>query len=85
VHVLNGKPYGPTCIGYLTGEPDIFPLDQWLEDNAISRKVIARLAKKSKLPAFSLWPEPDAIQGISDHQRIEVGKALLSRIAILCG
>ncbi len=38
-----------------------------------------------RTPAFCLWPEPESINDISDHQRDEYSKATLGRICNLTG
>lgn len=89
VHVWDGKPFGPTCIGYISDgtDVDVFPLEGWLDQlPPIVHKWIEWAPKCGQtLPAFSLWPDPNQIADISDHQRDQLAKALCSRIALLCG
>lgn len=88
VHVWNGRPFGPTCIGYISDGTDVevVPLRTWLEANPEISCIIEELpGRVIKLPEFSLWPEPDAIELIDAHQRGELSLALMGRIGILGG
>lgn len=40
---------------------------------------------RPSLPDVSLWPDAADIENISDHQRVEIAKALIARITMLCG
>ncbi len=88
VHVLDGVPYGPTCIGYvdLDNRAEVYSLPLWLEQNPVVERWIDRHpGGVITLPEVSLWPEVDRIEGITDHQRAGVERALGGRIAILGG
>lgn len=88
VHVLNGVPYGPTCIGYVdpTGAAESLPLAEWIDKNPRIRKTHELLPSGLiQFPQVSLWPEPSALQDVTDHQRAEIGKALTARVGMLGG
>ncbi len=86
VHILAGKPYGPTCIGYMGGCDEVVQLADWLERNPIVKTEITENPTGwFKVPQFCLWPEPESIEGISDHQRGEYAKASTGRVCILAG
>jgi ATP-dependent exoDNAse (exonuclease V) alpha subunit len=88
VHVLDGLPYGPTCIGYVdpSNQSEIYSLAEWLEANPeVLRFIEQQPSGLIKLPEVSLWPEPNSIEGISEHQRSEVAKAMTARIGLLGG
>jgi hypothetical protein len=89
VHIWDGKPFGPTCIQSISsGEGvEVVSLDDWLmrQPRRVRSAVLSLPRGRTTLPAFSLWPEPDAIQGIDDHQRAKLAEALVSRVAILGG
>ncbi len=88
VHIWNGRPFGPTCIGYISDGTDVevVPLREWLERNPEIKRIIEELpGRVVKLPEFSLWPEPDSIELIDAHQRGEIAKSLTGRIGILGG
>jgi ATP-dependent exoDNAse (exonuclease V) alpha subunit len=86
VHLKGGKPYGPTCIDYIGGADSVVELSDWLEQNPnVSRKLIEFKSGWREVPSFSIWPEPDSIEGISDHQRAEYAKATAGRICCLIG
>lgn len=89
VHVWNGKPFGPTCIGYISDgtDVDVLPLADWVEQQPPRvRSIIQDLpAGTESLPGFSLWPDPQEVKGIDGHQREKLTDALISRVAILGG
>jgi hypothetical protein len=88
VHVLAGRPYGPTCIGYVAGEGgsvEVHPLDDWLESNpTVKRYIEQRPAGLRELPAYSLWPEVEQL-GLTQHQIGQLSHSLVGRVAILGG
>lgn len=88
VHVLDGVPYGPTCIGYVDpeGRHEVYALRDYLEANPIVQRWIEQQpGGVIRLPEISLWPDPDDVEGISEHQREGLRKALTGRIALLGG
>ena len=89
VHVWDGKPFGPTCIGYISDGTDVevLSLNQWKEQQPeiVRSQVLTVPRGKVELPPFSLWPEPATIDGIDDHQRAKLNDALVSRVAVLGG
>jgi hypothetical protein len=89
VHIWDGKPFGPTCITYISDgtDVDVVSLDDWIAKQPPKvQSAVMRIPRgKIELPAFSLWPEPHEIIGIDDHQRSKLGEALTSRVAILGG
>lgn len=86
VHIVGGKPYGPTCVGYIDGEAEMITLVDWLDRNQAA-KTLTIMAPKGRiqLPDFSLWPEPSTIKNITEHQREAIGNAITGRIGILGG
>jgi hypothetical protein len=88
VHVWNGKPFGPTCIAYISDGTDVevFARQDWFDRHPVVREFTSERAVKVKsLPAFSLWPEPHAVKMITPHQREQLAQAMLGRIGILGG
>jgi len=88
VHVLDGLPYGPTCIGHVDrdGRHEVHDLQDWLEANPIVRRYISRQPSGViNLPEVSLWPDPDSLEDVTDHQREKIVEALVGRVAILGG
>lgn len=88
VHIWNNRPFGPTCITYISDGTgvEVVPLPEWLERNPAIERIVEQLPSKIvKLPEFSLWPEPDAIELIDTHQCGEITKSLMGRIGILGG
>lgn len=59
---------------------------EWLDRNPVLKRYIASdPIGWQTVPAFNLWPDVSEIDGISDHQREELGKATSGRIGILGG
>jgi hypothetical protein len=89
VHIWDGKPFGPTCITHISDGTDVevVPLADWIERQPpmVRSAVVSIPRGKVELPPFSLWPEPEDIAGIDDHQRAKLGEALVSRVAVLGG
>lgn len=89
VHVYQGKPYGPTCIEYVCSGGDgveILDLDEWIASNPVTRQWIEEnISDWMETPAYSLWPDVEAIESIDEHQRDKVNQALTGRLAILGG
>ena len=88
VHIVHGLPYGPTCVTKLGQVDDVtvIPLDDWLEGATREiNHVISVPVGRVEMPCHSMWPDPDTISMISDHQRDQLHEALISRIAILGG
>jgi hypothetical protein len=89
VHIWNGQPFGPTCIGYIsTGEGvEVVSLADWIDSQPLMVQSAMTTIPRGRidLPPFSLWPEPDKIIGVDDHQRTKLAEALISRVAILGG
>ena len=88
VYTLGGRPYGPTCIGYVdpSGQAELVSLAEWLASHPeIRRHVTESPAKLVRFKELSLWPEVSAVEGVSDHQREELSLALASRVGILGG
>lgn len=88
VHIWNGKPFGPTCIQYISDGTDVtvVSLDDWIaRQPPIVQQAIFQLPRQQEINAFSLWPDPAKIIGIDEHQRMKFAEALVSRVAILGG
>ncbi len=86
VHILAGKPYGPTCIEYMGGCDEVVSTTDWLQRNPVlKREIIDDPVGFFTTPAFNAWPEPDSIESISDHQREQVANSMVGRIGILTG
>jgi ATP-dependent exoDNAse (exonuclease V) alpha subunit len=95
VHVLDGQPYGPTCIGHVdpSGTAEVHNLDDWLSLNPkVYRYVHEQPSGIIDLPDVSLWPDPSSLEimmdgrnVISEHQRTAAANAMASRIGILTG
>jgi len=89
VHVWDGKPFGPTCITHISDGTDVEVMDlqAWIDQQPPRVQSIVRSIPSGRidLPSFSLWPDPENIQGIDDHQRKKLAEALISRVAILGG
>jgi hypothetical protein len=88
VHIWNGRPFGPTCIGYISDgtDVDVVSLQDWIAmQPPVIQSAILQLPKRQEIGPFSLWPDPTTIKGIDDHQRGELARALVSRICILGG
>jgi hypothetical protein len=88
VHVWNGRPFGPTCIGYISDGTDVSVVtrEAWFAEHPQVQRILReRATQVIDLPGFSLWPEVSEIKMIDDHQRGELEKALMGRIGILGG
>lgn len=88
VHVMDGVPFGPTCIGKVSGgeSAEVIPLAKWLDGAKIeTRRRINVPRGQVRLPHYSLWPDVDSVRNITDHQREKLGDALVSRVSILGG
>lgn len=86
VHLVDGMPYGPTCVGMVSSESEAITLADYIDSLPDEiRQAFVTLPKQSTLPRFSLWPEPDQVAEISDHQREQYALATTGRLGILCG
>lgn len=86
VHVVDGMPYGPTCIEYVGQPGEVVTLNDWIEQHPETKPVLREVqVERVDLPEFSLWPDPALIKGIDDHQREKLADALVSRIAVVGG
>lgn len=88
VHVLDGVPYGPTCINRVDpdGRHEVYSLPLWLEMNPIVERWVERHpGGVLKLPEISLWPDVSEIKDVTDHQRQGIEQAMSGRIGILGG
>lgn len=88
VHVLAGKPYGPTCIEYVdqAGSHEVCSLDAWLTANPEIRTWKEEVPHGwFETPSFSMWPDIATIENIDCHQREQLDRALTKRVAILGG
>jgi hypothetical protein len=89
VHIWDGKPFGPTCITHISDGTDVevVSLEDWIDRQPpqVKSAVMSIPRGKIDLPPFSLWPDPETIQGIDDHQRAKLAEALISRVAVLGG
>lgn len=88
VHVWNGRPFGPTCIGYISDGTDVEVVsrEEWIEQHPqVKRFLVERATKVVVLPEFSLWPDVDQIRQVTQHQRDALSRALVGRIGILGG
>lgn len=95
VHVLDGTPFGPTCIQYVDTEnrSECLPLAEWLEANPeTSSFVHDQPSGVIRFPSIDLWPSADHLEitidglnAISDHQRTEAAKAMSGSIGLLGG
>jgi len=88
VHIWNGKPFGPTCIQAISDGTDVevVSLQEWLDRNPVIVRHVQEIATGTvELPEFSLWPDVAEIEQLTDHQRENLDRALLGRIAIFGG
>ena len=88
VNVLNGKPYGPTCINHVDamGLSESHDLREWLAMNPrVFRWIEQQPNGVITLPEISLWPDPESIEGITEHQREHAARSMSSRIGLLGG
>lgn len=86
VHILAGKPYGPTCIEYMGSCDEVVSTTEWLQRNPVlKRTMIDNPIGFFDTPAFCIWPEPSDIEDISDHQREQISASMGGRIGILTG
>jgi ATP-dependent exoDNAse (exonuclease V) alpha subunit len=86
IHVLDGQPYGPTCINFMEGGAgaEIVDRDTWLANHKSYRRVIRSIRVGSReIRPPNLWPEH--IPGLSDHQATTWLKATEERIGALLG
>jgi len=59
---------------------------EWLDRNPITLRYIEENPTDwRQISTFNMWPDPDDIDGISDHQREKLHSALSARLAILGG
>lgn len=87
VHVWNGKPFGPTCIQTISDGDGvtIVALADWLTSHPVVNRIIEERPRRLvDLPEYSLWPEVDLLE-IDQHQRSELSKSLLGRLAVFGG
>ena len=58
-----------------------------IEQQPTKVKTVVRTAPKGviRLAQFSLWPDPDSVAGIDDHQRQKLAEATRTRIGALIG
>jgi len=89
VHVLDDQPYGPDCITKVSGGSgaSAIPLANWLESQGtVTTRITREYCTGSKaIEFFNAWPAADELEGISEHQKDEYGKATTGRIGILTG
>ncbi len=88
VHIWNGQPFGPTCIQSISDGTDVevVSLHEWLDRNPEIIKHVQEIATGTiELPEFSLWPDVSEIELLTDHQRENLDRALVGRIAIFGG
>jgi ATP-dependent exoDNAse (exonuclease V) alpha subunit len=87
VHVVDGKPYGPTCANSVGSESvEVFELNEWLQKNpAVYRYVQQLPAGIITLPEVTLWPDASELLGCSDHQREQAARSMSGRVGILGG
>ena len=88
VHVLNGVPYGPTCITrvYSHKNCELWDRDSWLQHNPVVLRWIQQQPSGIlELPSISLWPDPSQLERCTDHQREQYAIATSGRIGILGG
>lgn len=59
---------------------------EWLDKHPIVIRYLQENPSEwMRIDAFSLWPDPDCIEGLSDHQREKLHLSLSARLAILGG
>jgi hypothetical protein len=88
VHVLDGVPYGPTCIQYVDsyGRSEAHSLADWLDGRVEVKSFIDSLPNGVlDFQSISLWPEVDQIADIDDHQKQILNQSLLGVVALLGG
>lgn len=87
VFIVDGKPYGPTCIQYVDGDQQLLSLKEYKESlPAPVIRAIERLPSgRKRLRIFSSWPEIASIKNIDAHQAEELSKALSGPIGVLTG
>ena len=90
VHVLDERPYGPTCITKMPGgeTAEALPLEVWIKQNPIvDRFIREEPAGIIRVTEALLWPDPSMIHGenFSDHQRSALADATTERVGILTG
>lgn len=87
VHILDGKPYGPTCITNMPSPGDVMALKDWIESQPpnITEAIYNLPVGRQEVRLFSAWPEVNNVKQIDDHQRTELAKALSTTIGILTG
>ncbi|MFG0260993.1 MAG: AAA family ATPase [Novipirellula sp. JB048] len=95
VHILDGRPYGPTCIDYVDpiGSATTMDLAEWLQQNPSVRRYIEQQPSGViRLPEVSLWPDPSSLEiiidgenRITEHQTSEAAKAMSGRVGVLGG
>lgn len=88
VHILDNRPYGPTCIGYVdpSGRAETLSLEAWLKLHPTVFHYIDSLPTGIiDLPSVSIWPNAFKIEGLSKHQASELHRSLIGSICLLGG
>ncbi len=86
VHILDGRPFGPTCIGYVEGAglAEVVTREVWAADHPAYHTVMRTVRTGTRsITTPNLWPEH--IEGLSPHQSATWLDATSTRAGMLLG